>query len=234
MKKERKVVLFIVEGSTDRDSLLGVLQKVFESSSIKFLVMSGDFTVNYGNDPSNIRKNLVDFVKSEMRKYGLSQKDMIRLIHLVDTDGAFIPDENILPLIEGERICYEAECIKHPSPEKIVARNLQKRGNLGILTSTSSLWKIPYSCFYFSRNLEHVLHNLDAELSLDEKMDLADDFADQYESQPQEFMEFMKNSEFVVSENYQESWKFIRNGIRSLQRYSNFHIALDLLEQGEF
>ena len=41
----------------------------------------------------------------------------------------------------------------------------------------------PYEIYYFSRNMEHVLHDRAENLTDDEKEDLAFDIADQYTDQ---------------------------------------------------
>ncbi|MEI3451803.1 MAG: hypothetical protein V8Q67_10265 [Blautia massiliensis (ex Durand et al. 2017)] len=47
----------------------------------------------------------------------------------------------------------------------------------------------PYEIYYFSRNMEHVLHDRAENLTDDEKEDLAFDIADQYTDQLEKFLE---------------------------------------------
>lgn len=226
MKKRRKVLLFFVEGSTDRDSLIGILEVLFSEASIRFLIMQGDFTVGKVNFTHNIRKNLGELVRSEMKKYGFTQKDMLGLIHLVDTDGVYIPD-NCIKVGKGDHICYGLNDIEHPHPQKIIERNKQKRQNLEVLKDTQYLLRsIPYFCFYFSRNLEHVLHNKPEKLSVDEKMDLAIDFSEHFIRCPGEFLELIEDSQLRAPGNYSETWEYIKLDTNSLKRFSNFHIAI--------
>ena len=49
----------------------------------------------------------------------------------------------------------------------------------------------PYEIYYFSRNMEHVLHDRAENLTDDEKEDLAFDIADQYTDQLEKFLEYL-------------------------------------------
>ena len=84
---------------------------------------------------------------------------------------------------------------------------------------------ISYSVYYFSSNMDHVLHN-QANLSKAEKHDLADSFDEEYADKPEEFIRLMRESVFTVKGTYEETWNFIRLDKNSVRRYSNFGVYL--------
>ena len=73
--------------------------------------------------------------------------------------------------------------------------------------------------------MDHVLHN-NANLSNQEKDDLADAFDEEYSDKPEEFVKLMRNSSFAVQGTYEETWDFIKMDKNSVQRYSNFGVYL--------
>lgn len=87
----------------------------------------------------------------------------------------------------------------------------------------------PYEIYYFSRNMEHVLHNIPTDLSDDEKEDLAWETANRYKEQPEEFLQFLKEGEFFVPGNYEETWRSIFENSNSLKRYCNLSVFFDRL-----
>lgn len=53
-------------------------------------------------------------------------------------------------------------------------------------------------------------------------MDYADEFADRYLENPDDFVQFLSNSDFTVQGSYGETWRFIFDGTNSLQSASSF------------
>lgn len=84
---------------------------------------------------------------------------------------------------------------------------------------------IPYSVYYFSSNMDHVLHD-NANLPKEEKDELADAFDEEYADKPKEFIRLMSESSFAVKGTYEETWNFIRFDNNSIKRYSNFGVYL--------
>ena len=62
--KSKKVVLFIVEGITDEISLALVLSKIIEKDKlVRFKVINGDITSEYGTSSSNILNKITKVIK---------------------------------------------------------------------------------------------------------------------------------------------------------------------------
>lgn len=68
--------------------------------------------------------------------------------------------------------------------------------------------RLPYEIYYFSRNLEHVLHDNSENLDDDQKETLAFETADYYSNHPDQFLESLYDEYFHVSGTYGEIWKF--------------------------
>lgn len=229
MSRIKKALLFIVEGSTDRDSLSPVLANIFENSYIHFHVFRGDITLQHGTTPQNIVKKVNDCVKEEMKRNGYRRSDIIKVYHLIDTDGAFIPDENVRAFNEPDHLSkistvYQENCILCRDPEVIRHRNGNKTRVVRRLIGQKTIGKTPYELLFMSRNLEHVLHNRIETLTQRQKVELADDFADKYITKPKEFIEYISSGDIAVPGTFTDTWTYILNDIHSLQRNSNLHL----------
>lgn len=228
--RTKKVILFIVEGPTDEDALSPVLKNIFQSDDVRFHVVHGDMTSDWSVSVSNAIKTVNNHIELERKRYGFEKKDIIKVIHLVDTDGTFVPSDKII-FNTTKEMQYFSDRIESTVPEKVVDRNKRKSQVLCRLYSTSKVGTIPYSVFYFSRNLEHVLHNNSANLTDDEKIKYADAFADRYSSDKEGFWVFISSSDFAVPGDYKDTWNFIMQDINSLHRYCNFHLLFQKSKQ---
>ena len=75
-----------------------------------------------------------------------------------------------------------------------------------------------------SCNLDHVLYNLQ-NASDKEKEDYALEFSEKYIDNIDDFISFLCNSDFSCCDSYEDSWKFIKGGKHSLERYSNLGLC---------
>lgn len=219
----KKVILIIVDGPTDEEALSPVLRKLFQSTQVRFHVVHGDLTSGLLTDNANAVSTVNEHVKIEMDRYGYKRSDIMRIIHLIDTDGAFIPDENVTTG-DAEMLRYEEDQIISGHPEKTMERNERKSQVLSRLYPVKKVGGTPYEVYYFSRNLEHVLHGSDQRLTNEQKVDYADTFADKYAEAPEQFVRFLSDSDFAVQGDYGETWRFIFEGTNSLHRHCNLHL----------
>ena len=115
----------------------------------------------------------------------------------------------------------------------IRSRNKQKSENMDKLSRQSQVWdSVPYQCYYMSSNLDHVLHNL-LNCSSEDKERNAFLFAKKYKNALGEFLQFLCESDFSVNTSYRESWDFIKEGLRSLERHSNLGLCFKEIRRGE-
>jgi hypothetical protein len=224
--KSKKVILFIAEGPTDEDTLSPILKKIFQNEEVRFHIVHGDMTSNWSVSVNSAVKTVYEHVEIERKRYGFQRNDILKVIHLVDTDGVFIPSNRVIHN-KVKDIQYYDDRVETASPKRVQERNERKSQILNRLSETGKVGTIPYHVYYFSRNLEHVFHNRTGNLTDEEKVNFADAFADRYLSDPNGFLSFLSDSDFTVSGDYNDTWKFIGQGVNSLHRHSNFHLLFD-------
>ena len=221
----KKVVLIIVEGPTDDDALGVIFSKYFDNNTVRVKIVHGDITTKSKVCSSNILAQITSLVKQALNEYKLNKKDLLRIIHLTDTDGAFAPDDTIVFDATKMKTYYSPDSILTCDPESIKLRNRQKRENVRKLFSTKNVWKdIPYQLFFMSCNLDHVLYNK-LNLTDEDKEKEALAFAKQYKNNLAAFISFISNSEFAVQGNYLETWAYIMMKTNSLCRHTNIWLC---------
>lgn len=223
---KKKIMLFIVEGPTDETSLATVLSRIFSSDTVRFQVVHGDVLTQDFVAPDKIVAAVNEQIKL-FRGNIYKPSDFCKVVHLADTDGVFIPDDAVIKEhIEGRTYPFYTDTqILTPEPEKIIDRNARKSRNIARLSSIGKIGGIAYSFYYFSCNLDHVLHGSN-NLSEVEKIASARAFDLQYGDDPNAFIRFMKDESFAVQGPYSETWAFIKQGVHSLEQHSNFGIEL--------
>ena len=222
----KKIVMVIVEGPSD-DTALGVmLSQLFDRNSVYVYIMHGDITTRKGVNAQNIVARLGNEIRGYARSQHYTAKNFRQVIHIVDTDGGDIPDEQVIKDDTKEEPAYESEGIYTKNPKLIIERNKQKRDNLRRLQSTGQIWNIPYQVYYMSCNLDHVLYDK-RNSSDDEKEENSYRFAKKYRNDLQGFITYICKSDFSVKGDYKDSWKFIEYGLNSLERHTNFGICIE-------
>jgi hypothetical protein len=130
-------------------------------------------------------------------------------VHLVDTDGAFV-NETYIKQGDVEKWHYSPDAITGSSIDQILRRNSQKSQILNRLSSKPAIAGIQYSLYYFSCNLDHILHD---EPNLDDNMKtrLAEEFSDRYYDSLEGFIVFFNSEIFAVRGDRRESWDFYQD-----------------------
>jgi len=54
---KKKIILFIVEGITDRTTLGLAMSKVLNNNTVEFKIIGGDITADVASQPDNMRKS---------------------------------------------------------------------------------------------------------------------------------------------------------------------------------
>lgn len=224
----KKIVFVIVEGPTDNDALGLVFEHFFKEKEVYVHIVHGDITTRTGINNSNILKAVVEEIKGYASNTHLTSKDFQEIIHIVDMDGAFVDNTKVVEDITKEEVYYSETEIRAKDKQGIEKRNLQKRENLNKMTAKNTIWNIPYSVYYMSCNLDHVLYNK-LNSTDEEKEQDAFDFAKRYEDDLQGFLHFISTSYFSVQGTYVDTWKFIKEKTHSLERHTN--LGLCFLEE---
>ena len=228
-KKAKKVILFLVEGASDLTSL-EFIDNINTDETIKFQITSGDITSKLNITPQNCREEINKILLSFLERSKLRKTDIIKIIHILDIDGVYIPEINIIEDKNIKKFLYTINGIVAPSKENVQKRNESKKQIVEKLLVTSKINSIPYEMYYMSCNLEHVLHDKLEDISEDEKKELANKFADRFYEKEIEFIDFINNKDFKVLGDYKTTWNFIKKDLNSVNRYSNFWLFFENLK----
>ncbi len=222
----KKIVFVIVEGVSEEDALGAILSHIYDKSTVWVQVLRKDITSEYDVKPSNIVSKLGNIIKDYAKKNNYEKDDFKEIIHLVDMDGAYIPNKNVVEDKSAKDPIYSLTDIKTADKSGIENRNQRKSANINRICTCKDIWTIPYSAYYMSCNLDHVLYNK-LNSTDEEKENDAFQFAKRYKDKTEEFISFIGQSDFSVVGDFKESWEFIKLDLHSLERYTNFGICFD-------
>lgn len=128
---QRKVDLIIVEGPSDETALAAPLSVVLSDGLVKILVMYGDITTRDGVEPGNVTAKIWNNVKAFVKGItGIKLGDLRQIIHIVDTDGVYIPDEVVTFDESVSKTVYTDDGIVSPHVRIITKYGLSKIGNI--------------------------------------------------------------------------------------------------------
>ena len=223
---EKKVVAFIVEGSSDEAALGTIMKEYFSSNEVQFVVIHGDITLQDYISIDNILIKINEQIEIVKNKYRYQQDDFLKIIHIADMDGVYI-SEDAVKEADVENVQYYEDHIDTKNVREIVDRNKRKGDILFKLRKTGKINGIPYRIYYNSCNLEHVLYCELKDFTDEEKQMLSDDFADKYDGKVNEFIGFISDPEVAVPGIYQKTWDYIEKENNSLNRYSNMHLIFE-------
>ncbi len=241
-RPRRKVVLFLVEGPSDLDALFVPFGQFFETVDetieVDFCTIKndlgtfgGDITSKNGVQPDNIAR-LIDelYVDPYLKRMGYYAKDLSEIIHIVDLDGVYIPDEAVVFEENCEDMKYCENQILTSKVDEVLGRNKKKRENLNVLMAMDTIKidtkTVKYSIYYFSSNLDHFIHR-DANLDSRKKRQLAQDFA-AFHDEAEQFVDFFRKDEETAKDmDYADSWKYVKEGYHSIQRHTNINLLFE-------
>ena len=221
----KKIIFVIVEGPSDETALGVILNRIFDNNTVYVHIVHTDITTEFINAPNkNIYTMVADLIRSYANSNHFKKTDFKEIIHLIDTDGAYIPDENIIEDDSAVNLQYSTTSIRTQKKAAAEHRNKMKRERMDKLCSRKEIWNVPYRAFYMSCNLDHVLFNK-LNISDDEKDLYAHQFAKKYKDCIPDFIKFISESDFSVLIGYKESWDFIKKELNSLNRYTNLGLC---------
>ena len=218
--KEKKVIIFIVEGPSDESAIGTVIREYFAEEEVKFYVVHGDITTRDRVDHGTILKRINACVDEIRHRYRYEDSDIMKIVHLTDLDGVFVSDGIIRQKDEGPTEYYPDHIVT-TDVEALEKRNQVKAELLYKLSSTGKIRGIPYRIYYMSCNLEHVLYGELREFSDTEKWERSDRFAERYEGNVPEFISLISDERVAVDGSFKDTWRFIEKGDHSLKRYTN-------------
>lgn len=228
-KKEipvKKAVIFIVEGQSDKHALEKIFQKIYRHRDIVFKFMDGDITSDEKLNQNNICEAIYEKVNAYMIDKKLKKSDIWQIVHIFDTDGAYIPESGVV-LGESSKFVYSTTQISCSNKENVLNRNRRKSEMMDFLLGLNEINGISYIGYFMSSNLDHALYN-EQNLAGELKGDYADAFYREFQEKELLFIDFLRDEAANgVPDTYHKSWKYIKEGLHSLERHTNLHIYFE-------
>ena len=230
-RNERKVLFVLVEGISEKISLKKSFELAFPTKRVLVEDFKGDITTNWSTNVDNIEERIYEEMWRRLKQNCLDFDDVAEVIQIVDTDGAYIEDRRVIQDELRPHPYYDAARgeIRTRNKIGIEKRNRQKRGVVDCLVECEDLFGIPYSIFYMSCNLEHVLHD-NPNTSNDCKTRKSKQFALRYKDDLIGFVKFISESPFSVTGDFYDSWdqmRFDDYGLNSIRQATNLGIAFE-------
>jgi len=251
-------VCFCVDGQSDIDALRQPFEELFDQIGhddieVKFRYAEfqnknhGDITSLDGVTPDNIEKYIYKYYfKNKDKKSELGWDDVTTIIHIIDTDGAYVSRENVLFFSPEEEIkadslitngspkntlYYENHIAVRYNPDGRYETIKRKRKNIEYLLNLKEITvgkkRVRYFLYFFSSNLDHFLYG-DANLTGSEKMQQARSFSDRI-MDASALVDFFNTSEYSCKCDYGRSWRDLSKGVCSLRRGTNVNLLIDTI-----
>ena len=255
-KPKPEILMFLVEGETD-ELTLGYPIEAFVSEyapnlNVKFTRLSrdrdgnevsgGDSTSDYSISPRNFDLEISKRVMKDLTRYeGVYPKYIVKVIQIIDTDGAYIDDSRIVPkhtkdIMWEEGVYYGDDEIEVDHVQSVVNRHCRKRKNLDYLCTKTTIKlgtkTVPYSIYYNSCNLEHFLYG-EKNTPQNEKGNKARIFVNECIDHDDYFISQMSGEFSLKNLDYKQSWEYIRDRttVNSLSRCSNLYQMLEDIKE---
>lgn len=119
----KKIILVLVEGQTDQDTLAVVFTRLVENQDVEFEVIRTDLTAK----EEMTAKYIEVAIEKEIEKYFrrnpyLEQGDILKVVQLIDTDGAFVP-ASMVRQSKNRLTEYHEDFIAAKDKDRLIRRN---------------------------------------------------------------------------------------------------------------
>lgn len=253
--EEKAFVCVCVDGQSEKDALQNQIENLFDEAcgdniEVRFRYAEfqgknhGDITTLNGVTSENVERNIYKYYfKQQDKNSDLGWSDLTYIIHIIDIDGAYIPEESIKIFTEDEvnfadslsskekqknTLYFDDHIAVRYNKEKMIERNHKKRQIIEHLNSIDKITigkkTVKYKLYYFSSNLDHLLYG-EANLKSTDKIKKAIDFKEKF-NDVNDFADYFINNEFCAVTDYNQSWKILWKGNSSLLRKSNINILI--------
>jgi len=222
----KKVVIFIVEGNSDKKALEKIFQKIYKHKNIVFKFTDGDITSDETMNIYTVCDAIYDKVNEYTKDKKLQSKHIWQIVHIFDTDGTYVPDSAIVKG-DSKKYVYSPTEISCRNIQSVLDRNKRKSKLMNFLLEQKDIKGIPYIGYFMSSNLDHALYD-EQNLADDLKGDYADAFYTEFVGREELFVDFLKD-EVVngVPDGFPVSLHYIKEGLHSLERHTNLHIYFE-------
>ena len=122
-----KIILFLVEGPTDEDTLALIYSKIVKDHDIKFEVLHTDITADEEMTVKYIEVRIKKAVDIYLQRNPfLKKSDILKVIQIIDTDGAFVPSTFVKQSDTGKTEYFDTY-ISAKNKDRLIRRNISKR-----------------------------------------------------------------------------------------------------------
>jgi len=233
----KKFILFLVEGKNDEREIGAILKTpCFDQYREKYKIWycyykhngkyGGDVTAAAGVTADNIQGRLNDILMSFRKVEGpyreIKVNDIQEFVQIVDMDGAFIPPQNVVRGNDNS-FNYTDNSIITSNVDGAIGRNRKKADILRKLSEISQVGNVPYSVYYASCNMDHVLFDK-RNPPQNVKTGCAYHFIERCSSDPSVLNDSIFKQGIMAEGTYDRSWTYIQQGCNSLHRHTNINL----------
>jgi len=119
----RKIVFVIVEGPSDDEALSVLLNRMYDKNTVHVHITHGDVTTKRGAGSSTILAMLGEIIKTYMNANHLTKTHFQEIVHIVDMDGAYIPDDAVVEDVAAKKPLYSLMEIRTANVMGIIERS---------------------------------------------------------------------------------------------------------------
>ncbi len=122
----KKIILLLVEGLTDEEALALVFSKLAKEHDIEFDVLHTDITADENMTVKYIGERIKREIADYLRKNPfIKRKDILKVVQIIDTDGAFVPPSLVRQSTSGKTEYFETY-ISAKNMNRLIRRNISK------------------------------------------------------------------------------------------------------------
>ena len=232
----KKYLLFIVEGINDKREIQAMIRAVTNNRVCdhyvdSYCIKGGDITSDYKTNEKNIINKLNELVidwrnGGEQPFQKIQVSDVERIIHIVDTDGAFVPESAVVES-DDAKIQYHDDMMCSIDRNGTVNRNYKKARVLRKLIVTKQIDNIPYTVYFSSCNMDHLLFDI---RNSDQQTKKKNSQIFSVRCKSEDYLQETVYSPKICAHSFSESWNMIQQGRNSLRRHTNINIVLDVIK----
>lgn len=122
----KKIILLLVEGLSDEEALALVFSKLAKEHDIEFDVLHTDITADENMTVKYIGERIKREIADYLRKNPfIKRKDILKVVQIIDTDGAFVPTSLVRQSTSGKTEYFETY-ISAKNMNRLIRRNISK------------------------------------------------------------------------------------------------------------
>lgn len=122
----KKIILLLVEELTDEEALALVFSKLAKEHDIEFDVLHTDITADENMTVKYIGERIKREIADYLRKNPfIKRKDILKVVQIIDTDGAFVPPSLVRQSTSGKTEYFETY-ISAKNMNRLIRRNISK------------------------------------------------------------------------------------------------------------